>query len=472
MDNHRHTSRDYLAKKEQDQYEEGDVSFAAILAHIRRLEARIAVLEDASSFFAPENSGAAPSHGRASSSFALAPSVASSARGVSPGAYPHGDSFLSMARGSRSVSLGNAAGSAAAATLASRYGKLTSIAQGRPSSGRFVPGGSSYSHASTSASASAAGADGEMPRTRPMNFKNGITLLKDRRLLGKTLHTRHLKAQFEAIVDNAHLRARPFLSRNASARQLDNAICNAFVALGHSLHLGDQCGFEYAYLAAGTLKLCTLGVTEPRDKLTGDEFYLEYAKRECYIVVLSDAKSPLYDPIFFADAEVISDGDGDDDDDDGRSLPDITGRDFRKCAFCLHSFSIDLFKPHEQDCMERWSRNHTRTESTVKKEPTSVNLFLDEDTASASTQVEAGAEGGSAFASARDGDRLLDRQERTPNFTATGTASEPEPETAIGEAGDAQDAQSSELTELSSNEAVDVTNNKSTRGRKRTRRYL
>ncbi|KAL9933067.1 hypothetical protein V8E36_007785 [Tilletia maclaganii] len=139
-----------------------------------------------------------------------------------------------------------------------------------------------------------------------------------------------------------------------------------------SFSTGSAGSSTYAYLAAGTLKLCTLGVTAARQHLTGDELSSEYGKRECYIVVLSNTKSALFDNIFFADAEIISDDD-DDDFDDGHSLPDISGRSdksFRKCSFCDNTFSIDSFAAHERSCIEEWRR----ARPPVKQEPSDSAL--------------------------------------------------------------------------------------------------
>ncbi|KAL9933068.1 hypothetical protein V8E36_007786 [Tilletia maclaganii] len=151
---------------------------AEIRFHIHRLENRVRVLENGSQLFRPN----------ASASESLTSSLqGGSMRSLSPGASINAEATPSVpgSHGQRTTSLGSVGGSSAAAAIAARYGKLTSIAQGRAPQSRGGPSGASSASTSTSASFSAGlltAVDAPMPRTRPLTWKNGITLLKDRRL--------------------------------------------------------------------------------------------------------------------------------------------------------------------------------------------------------------------------------------------------------------------------------------------------
>ncbi|KAK0521963.1 hypothetical protein OC835_006724 [Tilletia horrida] len=348
----------------------------AVLQTIARLEARVATLEAVSTLCAP-NPNTTPAGGSAPRSAPVnmgrpeesgAHHVSSSMRAPSPG------SSLGLGfTGPPSTASFSTGGVGAAAALAGRFGKLTSIAQGRRLAVRHSTGtgpvasgsgGSTGGASGSNSSSSGTGipADNAMPRTRPMTFKNGITLIKDRRPLEKAIHTRHLRGQFEVIVENNRLRTRPHISKNATAWQVDNAITQSFLDQGHALHTDGQTGFEYAaqdLRAIGPEKM-------PKEHLSGDQLAAEYAKRECYIVVKSKLKFSAYDPLFFALVDEISDDEDGDDDDD---LPNVMGEDYKKCPFFRNTFCIDTIAEHEASCQEGFDKPAVKAEIVKQETP-------------------------------------------------------------------------------------------------------
>ncbi|KAK0554982.1 hypothetical protein OC844_006093 [Tilletia horrida] len=340
----------------------------AVLQTIARLEARVATLEAVSTLFAP-NPNTTPAGGSAPRSAPVnmgrpeesgAHHVSSSMRPPSPG------SSLGLGfTGPPSTASFSTGGAGAAAALAGRSGKLTSIAQGRRLAVRHSTGtgpvasgsgGSTGGASGSNSSSSGTGipADNAMPRTRPMTFKNGITLIKDRRPLEKAIHTRHLRGQFEVIVEINRLRTRPHISKNATAWQVDNAITQSFLDQGHALHTDGQTDFE----AIGPEKM-------PKEHLSGDQLAAEYAKRECYIVVKSKLKFSAYDPLFFALVDEISDDEDGDDDDD---LPNVMGEDYKKCPFCCNT-CIDTIAEHEASCQEGFDKSAVKAEIVKQETP-------------------------------------------------------------------------------------------------------
>ncbi|KAL9931400.1 hypothetical protein V8E36_009686 [Tilletia maclaganii] len=252
---------------------------------------------------------------------------------------------------SRSSSAGS--GSAAAARLSSRFGRLSSIAQGKTVSG-------------SSASSSTATTSQVAAQIRPIPFKNGITLVKDRRLIGQPVrHRKKVNTLFEAIIEQARLRVRPVIDRMATALQVNNLVLAAFIDQGHDLVKDGWNGYEYGYVTGSNHVLMTLVPTdksiEPLDASTlSSEFG---SKRDCYIIVRSNKKFPPYDPLFFELADVIDDED--DDDPKGKSKGKTKAKatisddvadgedDFTPCIYCKNVFSVDLIHDHEDSFYEQ-----------------------------------------------------------------------------------------------------------------------
>ncbi|KAK0527647.1 hypothetical protein OC835_004913 [Tilletia horrida] len=262
-------------------------------------------------------------------------------------------------------STASASGSSAAARLSSRFAKVDSTAQGRKTGGPPT----------TAASASA--------RVKPISFQNGITLIKDRRLIDKMFLTKKFRPVFDAVVDQERLRVRPTVDKDASARETYNIINNAFIQQGHNLVRDGWNGFEFAYVISTDHKLMTLGPKDfPRQELSATELVSEYKRRDCYVVVCSSKKFGPYDPLFFGtDGNIIiiiiSDDEEDEDD-----LPDILlsktkGKaaekqsDFEACSTCGSKFSIDVIDDHEASCLwypELINKHHDKLPG-VKQEP-------------------------------------------------------------------------------------------------------
>ncbi|KAL9931743.1 hypothetical protein V8E36_009293 [Tilletia maclaganii] len=313
-------------------------------------EARLSALEQASGLFAGPRT--------LSPGFAYQPSGTT---GLGPGP---------------AVSMGPSA--AAAAALSSRYGKLKSIAEGRQPQGR-KPGsttsGGLKGTSTASASSGSTAASPSMPQNRPITLRNGITLIKDRRLIGQMFLTRPLRSIFERIVETHFLRARPFISKSATAAQVDNAIYDSFKKLGHNLVADGQVGFEYGSMSSGDHRLMTLGPEgHPKQHLSGNEFAAEYCKRECYIIVKSHLPFLAYEELLWETAEVIDD-DHDYDAHDGSGAARRSGaNDFTTCYGCDQDFSRTIFAEHSLTCSGRDTprggrRNRENPPVPVKQEP-------------------------------------------------------------------------------------------------------
>ncbi|KAL9939655.1 hypothetical protein V8E36_001472 [Tilletia maclaganii] len=112
-----------------------------------------------------------------------------------------------------------------AARLTARFGTLGSIAQGqsRTSLGR----GTTLATASQGCSSKGGGGHSgpiPPPRIKPIIFKNGITLVMDRRLLDRILVGKNITPIFERIVEEDRLRIRPAIDKGASAKEVTNII--------------------------------------------------------------------------------------------------------------------------------------------------------------------------------------------------------------------------------------------------------
>ncbi|KAK0570101.1 hypothetical protein OC861_000243 [Tilletia horrida] len=129
---------------------------------------------------------------------------------ISPGAAAVDPAPATSVRPSMPPSSGVVAGSGAAARLAARFNRLGSIAQGHRPPGRPSPAAQA-SNASTSGTQMA-------HKIKPVPFKNGITLVKDRRLINQIFLTKHLGPLFESIVEQERLRIRPLIDKEANAR--------------------------------------------------------------------------------------------------------------------------------------------------------------------------------------------------------------------------------------------------------------
>ncbi|KAE8261162.1 hypothetical protein A4X09_0g7704, partial [Tilletia walkeri] len=231
------------------------------------------------------------------------------------------------------------ASTSAAQSLSSRFNKLSSIAMGSKPLGRSAS-------ASTLVSAQTSGSAVAGSKVQPIPFKNGITLIKDRRLIGQTFHSKNLKPIFDSIVEHHRMRVRPLIDKKANARSVYNTIIEAFVEQGHDFIQDGWKGFEYAYTTSTDHRLMTLGPEgKPKQSLSAAELASEYHRRECYIVVQSDQKCSDYDPMFFEMADPISD---DEFSQDGMST--VNGSGFQKCFFCQTEFTVDLINDHESTC--------------------------------------------------------------------------------------------------------------------------
>ncbi|KAK0565809.1 hypothetical protein OC861_003547 [Tilletia horrida] len=237
-----------------------------------------------------------------------------------------------------------------ASALSSRYGKLRSIAQGSRSLGRKGSASGSFGVDSSDTS--------QMPSKNPVAFKNGICLVKDRRLIGQMFLTKNIKTSFERIVDHHRLRSFPFISKAATPEQVDHAINEAFKSQGHSLVADGQVGFEYAYISAGDHKLITLGpADQPRSELSGAVLAIEFSKRECYIVVKSKLKFEPYDEILRETAQVISE------ESDCDNEPT-----FKSCPRCRHRFGRGTYEEHVASCSTKITPLASRIKTEVDDE--------------------------------------------------------------------------------------------------------
>ncbi|KAK0542291.1 hypothetical protein OC861_005308 [Tilletia horrida] len=324
------------------------------------LEARMTTIESASGLFGPLPSSTFSTFDRQQDTSYLEPSGSTRAR--SPGSVAPStlhQSFTPSVKSEPALS-----SSAAAAALASRYGKLRSIAQGSRSLGR---------KSSSATPLAAEDADPtKMPLTRQVSLKNGICLVMDRRLIGETFLTKYTKRDFERIVDEHRLRIFPFISKTATAAQVDHMIVASFKKAHINLVADGHIGYEYAFISIGDHKLRTLGVTdEPRDQLTGTELASEYAKRECYIVVKDKLQFPAYTPLLRKSAQVIAD---DTDEEDNEPA-------FQRCPTCRQHFGRSTYAEHIASCTHRGSMSSSSSTYAVKKEQDQEALFrpLDEE---------------------------------------------------------------------------------------------
>ncbi|KAK0553165.1 hypothetical protein OC844_006337 [Tilletia horrida] len=78
----------------------------------------------------------------------------------------------------------------------------------------------------------------------PIALQEGITLVKDRRLLGKPIASAAYRSLWAEINRSHRLQAFPVISRQASSEEVHEAIVSAFEELGHSLGVGDVDGCE------------------------------------------------------------------------------------------------------------------------------------------------------------------------------------------------------------------------------------
>ncbi|CAD6903013.1 unnamed protein product, partial [Tilletia laevis] len=351
---------DRIAELSQKLAELGE-GLAAMQKHANTQDARIKTLEDASGPFAKDTSTSGPRvntsmwpgrgqpHGL-SQSFSSASEDAT----ISPalrhatelaGSSTTGSSFLPTRSMSPGSTLSNAAPSSstpaysrpgnvkqefrgstsAAASLSARYRTLQSQATGKRPQGR--PSASANLPTSSSATSGASGSviNKSAPQIKAIPFKSGITLIKDRRMIGMNFVGKALSKQFLTIVDDQHLRIHPVIDRYATSREVDQVLREAFKQNQHDLFVDSQSGYEYATLNAGDHKLCTLGPEgRPRQYFSGAELLATYCsasnRRECYIIVISHKKFPAYDKLFFDSAIEISD------DDEDESLPPLGGK--------------------------------------------------------------------------------------------------------------------------------------------------
>ncbi|KAE8231077.1 hypothetical protein CF326_g3911 [Tilletia indica] len=77
-----------------------------------------------------------------------------------------------------------------------------------------------------------------------ITFKNGITLIKDRRLIDKRFMHGDLRVAFNTITEENYLRVKPLISKLASEREVYSCIITAFQAKGHHLLRDGNCGFD------------------------------------------------------------------------------------------------------------------------------------------------------------------------------------------------------------------------------------
>ncbi|KAL9931554.1 hypothetical protein V8E36_009551 [Tilletia maclaganii] len=309
-------------------------------------------------------------------------------RGISPGAtsssstYPGREASSISSRSSSSASTTLSRPSAAAARLTARFGTLGSIAQGqsRTSLGR----GTTLAAASQGCSSKGGGGHSgpiPPPRIKPIVFKNGITLVMDRRLLDKILVGKNIAPIFERIVEEERLRIRPAIGKGASAKEVTNIITTAFMEQGHDLIRDGWNGFEYCNLTATDHRLITIGTPEhPRQMFNAIELLTQYTRRECYIIVCSEKKFKPYDPLLF---ELMADELPDDEETDtgaqeskesrraGKAKAITPELDFARCLFCYKMFSIDVHAEHEESCQEAYLKSQARSRSLlkVKEEP-------------------------------------------------------------------------------------------------------
>ncbi|CAD7062060.1 unnamed protein product, partial [Tilletia caries] len=341
---------DRIAELSQKLAELGE-GLAAMQKHANTQDARIKTLEDASGPFAKDTSTSGPRVNNATISPALRHATELA------GSSTTGSSFLPTRSMSPGSTLSNAAPSSstpaysrpgnvkqefrgstsAAASLSARYRTLQSQATGKRPQGR--PSASANLPTSSSATSGASGSviNKSAPQIKAIPFKSGITLIKDRRMIGMNFVGKALSKQFLTIVDDQHLRIHPVIDRYATSREVDQVLREAFKQNQHDLFVDSQSGYEYATLNAGDHKLCTLGPEgRPRQYFSGAELLATYCsasnRRECYIIVISHKKFPAYDKLFFDSAIEISD------DDEDESLPPLGGKhdkskqkDFKTC---------------------------------------------------------------------------------------------------------------------------------------------
>ncbi|KAL9931849.1 hypothetical protein V8E36_009399 [Tilletia maclaganii] len=164
--------------------------------------------------------------------------------------------------------------------------------------------------------------------------------------------TRPLRSIFERIVETHFLRARLFISKSATAAQVDNAIYDSFKKLGHNLVADGQVGFEYGSMSSGDHRLMTFGPDSG-----GTPQRASFRKR-----------------LLWETAEVIDD-DHDDDAHDGSGAARRSGaNDFTTCYGCDQDSSRTIFAEHSLTCSGRETprggrRNRANPPVPVKQEP-------------------------------------------------------------------------------------------------------
>ncbi|KAL9940884.1 hypothetical protein V8E36_000372, partial [Tilletia maclaganii] len=294
--------------------------------------------------------------------------------------------------------------SSAAARLTARFSKLTSISQGRASTAASA----TDARATHAAAATSKLATSKLSRIVPLVLKNGITLIKDRRLIDTVFHGKKLGPIFEEITERERLRVRPVIPKDASARVTTNIIMDAFLEQGHDLVCDGWSGFEYAHLTQAEHRLMTLGRDKPKQGLSATELAVQYLRRECFIVVMNGKKKfGAYDPFFF---EMMGKTISDDDDNADSELadsPEDLPNDFGECFFCCNTFSVDVLENHQLTCTREDSGQQ---EIIVKKEPARTHLEAPRDqcfSTPASRRSSTSMNGGACICGKPDDDEVM-----------------------------------------------------------------
>ncbi|CAD6954858.1 unnamed protein product [Tilletia caries] len=200
-----------------------------------------------------------------------------------------------------------------------------------------------------------------------VNLTDGVTLVKDRRLLDQSIASHTANRVFKDITERERLQAFPVIGKGFNAVQVYNAIIEAFRKQNHDLVRDGQKGYEFCRLLNHSARLQTLRSDPPSITLTGVELATEYKRNKCFIVVRSDKKFDKYDPLLhqLLGTSVDDDSPFESADDSDIDLPDITQSDraWKKCAFCKELIGIKEHAAHEYECGIEW-----KTQKDLRKE--------------------------------------------------------------------------------------------------------
>ncbi|KAL9940964.1 hypothetical protein V8E36_000452 [Tilletia maclaganii] len=205
-----------------------------------------------------------PAHGRYSQTGqcqdqdiggSIAAFARSKARALSPG------QSLSMGPQYAAGSSSKHAAASIMAKLAARRDTMTAIPFAQPVSNK----GKAKSVSSSSSSSSSSAPAKPITANEAVPFQDGITLIMDRRLLGKPIGAAKYSKLFKEITDVNRLNIKPVISKKYDEAQVQRVIYEAFARQGHNLLMNGQKGDEFSGLVKNDHNIQTLAPPSTAD---------------------------------------------------------------------------------------------------------------------------------------------------------------------------------------------------------------